>query len=138
MYKQKGNIAETAVSLHLVKLGLPVFRELGDSISVDLITIINKRPVTIQVKYCELIGDIAKLSLKKTGPNGYVYFYTPEDFDLFALYINDTFDIVWINSKEAIMANTTSVSFRYQQPKNNQSANIHFVKDYLNIYAALT
>lgn len=137
MQKQKGNIAETAVIYTLAKLNLPVFKEIGDSVSVDLITIVNKRPVTIQVKYAELNRNNAvQLMLRKTGPNGYVYHYGIEDFDLFALYINDTQQVIWVSSKVLVL-NTTSVSFRIDTPKNNQRGKINYVCDYLDLYNAL-
>ena len=50
--KSKGNIGEARATVELMRLGLPVFRELGDSAKIDLITIVDKRLITIQVKYC--------------------------------------------------------------------------------------
>lgn len=137
MKKIKGNIAETAVIHYLAKLGLPVFKEIGDSVGVDVITIVNKKPITIQVKYGELNNNNSvSLSLRKTGPNGYVYYYQQDDFNLFALYVANTEQIIWINTREAL-ANKNSVQFRTENAKNNQQLRTKKITDYLDFYKAV-
>lgn len=138
MQKTKGNIAEAAVIYHLSKLGLPVFKELGDSSSVDLITLINKKPITIQVKYAEVTeNNSISLNLRKTGPGGYVYYYKESDFDLFALYIANTEQVIWITSKEALV-NRNNITFRLSHSKkNNQHNTTRMIEDYLNLFEVL-
>jgi hypothetical protein len=138
LLKLKGNVAETAVMYALSQLGLPVFKEVGDSCAVDLITLVNKRPVLIQAKYAE-VGDNGSVALylRTTGPGGYAYYYKRDDLDLFALYINDTKQVVWIHIDDALQ-NKATIRFRSRDSKNNQEAKTRRIEDYLDFYAAVS
>lgn len=48
--KQKGDIGVAAVTLDLVKQGIPVFHEYGDLSRTDMIALYNGVPIKIQVK----------------------------------------------------------------------------------------
>jgi hypothetical protein len=137
MKKAQGNIGEAAVIYHLAKLGLPVFKEIGDSCQVDLITLVAKRPVRIQVKSTKIdkTGAVC-LPTRKTGPGGYRYKYQVDDFDVFALYCIDNHQIYWIHIEEALIC-VHSVLFRVAEVRNNQTKNVRRSEDYLDFYKAI-
>lgn len=128
--KLKGNIAELATATELAKLGLAVFRELGDNSRVDLITIVEGRCIKIQVKWAKVEPEgCVFLYTVKTGPNNYRYKYTLEDIDVFALYVEDTSEVLFISAKEAVLSKST-MSIRYIPSKNNQRAGVRMAEDY--------
>lgn len=133
--KHLGNEGEAAVMLELTKLNLPVFKELGDSSPVDLITVINGIPITIQVKSTSSQNkQSAVLQVRKTGKHTRTYNST--EFNLFALYISDLGRVLWINSSEALQRKTT-INFRFKESLNGQKKGIRNAGDYVDFYKAI-
>lgn len=98
--KTKGNIGETAAALYLMKREYPVFTEMGDSCKVDLIALVENRPVRIQVKAIVPDGDNRiRVPLKSSGPN-YQYHYTSDDVDVMCLYDLTNEDLFWVSLVE--------------------------------------
>lgn len=136
--KLKGCIGEIAVVKDLLQQGLPVFQEVGDLSRVDVITVVNNKPLTIQVKTTKSTNEIAQLWVRKANPNPKLnYTYSTKDIDLFALYVMDKDMVLYINSKEALKNNKNSLHFRFKSTKNNQSTNVRYAKDYTSLGAAL-
>ena len=124
--KQIGNIGETAVTLDLMKRGYPVFSEMGDSSKVDLITLVDHKPIKIQVKSYPIINDTIGLCLWSKGP-GYKYFYKPDDFDVFAAYVQDLDIVLYFTFSD--FGTYKGITIRFNEcTKSNQ----RFYKDYLN------
>ena len=124
-----------AVAQDLMRLGYPVFTELGDSSRVDLIALVGDIPVKIQVK-CnfESVNHSSKLSLFKSGP-GYGYFYKETDCDVFALYNMDRDIISYIGWND--LRDTQRVTVRYEQSKNKQQKGIRMYTEFLDFHKAL-
>lgn len=109
--KDRGTIAELAVAKDLMKRGYSVFSEFGDNSVVDLIALRQgEKPILIQVKATSSNNGKVQFSLKKSGPNGYVYFYLPTDFDLFALYVEDLENVLYVKNDESL--NKHTMTFR--------------------------
>lgn len=124
--KIKGTIGELAVSKYLYELNLPVFLELGDTSKVDIITIVNDKPIRIQVKSFSSKNNRVDIAFKKSGPN-YSFKYKETDFDYIATYIPDKNIILWIPSN--LLQNKKSITIRFD--KTNYSKKYNSYKDFL-------
>lgn len=133
--KTLGVLGESRVLHDLIRQEFPVFKEFGDNSKVDLIAIIDKRPVTIQVKCVTLVSGAARLNRCKAGPN-YRFKYTEEDCDVFAMYIYERDIIVYVTSKE-LCQYSTGMTFRIDPSKNGQDQNIRNLKGYTDIREVL-
>lgn len=127
--KQKGNLGFSATLKELHKLGYNVFSEIGDNSRIDMIVEVNKKLIKIQVKYAFEKNGAAKLIIKKSGPNGYRYSYTTEDVDLFSVYLPNLDKVLFVPSKIACESHNMFV-IRIQDPKNNQTVNVHRINDF--------
>lgn len=128
--KQKGNIGQTATILSLQKQRWNVFLEMGDYSKIDIIAEKEGRLVKIQVKYCKYHEErgIYILPMRKSGPNGYRYNYQDIDFDVFAVYLPDTFEVIFIHKNE--IDSISSFTLRKNQARNNQKNSCHFISNY--------
>jgi hypothetical protein len=133
--KNKGSIGELAIALDLSKKGYSVFKEFGDLSKVDLIILINNVPIKIQVKALKTKNGSIVIKNKKAGPN-YRFKYSENEVDIFAVYILDTQDIIYISAKQLI-AMHDSLSIRVAPSKNHQKKKINFIDDYKDLKEAL-
>jgi len=137
--KTTGASGEMYVAYDLLRQGYVVFKELGDNSHVDLIAIIDKQPIRIQVKTTNIkqisnkyhAAGVAFISTLKCGPNGYRYKYDIEEIDVFAIYVKDKNIVLYINAKE--IGDKRSFSIRFDKSKNAQSVNVNMYDKYLNI-----
>ncbi len=129
--KVKGNIGEAAVAYHLLKEGYEVFTELGDNSRVDLIVLVDNKPIKIQVKALSINANgSVYLKTYKSGP-GYEFTYTTNDVDIFAVYCLDTEDIGFIKA-ETLLKYKCGMKFRITESKNNQKQGIRYLSNYSN------
>ena len=133
--KQKGILGELKIAAHLAKLEIPVFSELGDLSRVDLIALINNKPIKIQVKACTSEDNKVHVYSRKSGPN-YKFNYSLKDVDIFAVYVLDK-DICFFVKSSEIVANKANVSFRLEATKNNQVRGVRYIEDYRDIFKAI-
>ena len=114
---------------------------------MDLITLIDDKPIKIQVKHgskpaCNggqsnsvITGSIV-LRITKSGPNGYQYKYTNNVVDLFAVYINEIKTVCFI--PWSVIELRSTVNIRYLDAKNGQIGKTFWFADYLDIRKVLT
>jgi PD-(D/E)XK nuclease superfamily protein len=133
--KQLGAIGVLRVAAHLMSEGLSVFAEMGDLSRVDLIVLCENRPIKIQVKTRNLHDGKVTVDSRKSGP-GYMYRYTPDEVDVFAVYIPQRDLVLFLSVAQVLRAKGTTV-IRVDQPKNNQDKGIHWFNDYLDFKRAL-
>lgn len=130
--KSIGNIGEAKVLCKFVELGIPVYVPFGDNEKADLVADFNGKLNRIQVKTSfkaedgKMIFDLTSSTLHRK--NGIKHIYTSEEIDYFACY-NVTRDKIFLIPID----NTpkTSITIRYEKPKNNQSKGIIFEEQYL-------
>ncbi len=128
--KRKGTIGEGTVILELLRAGIPVFQEFGDLCRVDLIALIGKKPVKIQVKPTTSKNGVAVLNLRKITLNPrYNYTYQSGDVDVFALVVEDKHQVFYIKAAEALQ-NKGTLSIRLERAKNNQQAQVKYGEEY--------
>lgn len=128
--KHKGVLGEVAVIKNLLKSGYSVFTEVGDLSRTDLIVLVDKIPIKLQVKSGFAVKGVIDVPASKSGP-GYKYKYQTSDVDVFACYIIDQDLVFYISAKEHLK-NTTSTKFRINKPLNNQKSGVRFATDYLD------
>ncbi|KAA3628072.1 MAG: endonuclease [Bacteroidetes bacterium] len=92
--KQKGDIAEQAVTLKALKLGYEVLKPIGDRLPYDLVFDIEGKLVKIQVKsaWYDSKKDNYVVDNRRTKTNRRQMIrenYSSEDFDFAVLYIPD-------------------------------------------------
>lgn len=119
------------VATRLMKMGFSVFSAFNKADRVDLI-ILHKRkcPIKIQVKTTTSINNTAFLLLRKMCLNPkYRSNYSIEEIDVFALYVDDLDDVLFIRAEEALK-NRNRMSFRYSVARNSQVIGTRMASDY--------
>ena len=130
--KRIGNIGEAKVLCKFVELGIPVYIPFGDNEKADLIADFNGKLNKIQIKTSikaedgKMIFDLTSSTLHRK--NGEKHIYTNNEIDYFACYNIERDKIFLININDA--PNTT-ITIRYEKPKNNQTQGIKFEQEYL-------
>lgn len=133
--KQLGAIGVLRVAAKLMSEGYSVFAELGDLSRVDLIVLVEHQPVKIQVKTRTLKDGRITVDSRKSGP-GYLYRYTLQDVDVFAIYVPQEQLILFVNVAQILNAKST-FAIRVGKSKNNQTRFVHGYQDYLEFKKAL-
>lgn len=104
--KQLGAIGVLRVAAKLMSEGYSVFAELGDLSRVGLIVLVNHQPIKVQVKTRNLKDGRIVADSRKSGP-GYRYRYTPEDVDVFAIYVSQQDLVLYVDVKQILNAKST-------------------------------
>lgn len=135
--KDKGTLGEIAVAKYMMQRGLPVFAELGDNCKVDLIVLKNDVPIKIQVKTYskERDGSVVRVYAVKSGPN-YRYRYVVTDFDVMAVYLHETDEILFVFLRE-ILEHGEAMTIRLVDAKNGQSKGVKHADNYRSFNKAI-
>jgi hypothetical protein len=125
--KRLGGIGVAFATQVFLTHNFNVFKDETDLSRIDLIIEKNCILKKIQVKTSESYDEFTsstKFSLKKSGPNGYVHLYTPDEIDYFFLYdyVQNDYCIV----KCSDYKNGTQITIRNNKTKNNQTSNIKY------------
>jgi prevent-host-death family protein len=86
---QKGSIAEMAIALEAIKLGVGVYKPLSDGHRYDLIFDIGSRLLRVQCKWAPRRGEVVVVNCRscRRSADGYVHrTYTSDEIDVFAAY----------------------------------------------------
>src|ERR1700730_16806327 len=89
---QKGAVAEAAITLEAIKLGIGVYRPLGDE-RCDLIFDLRPRLVRVQCKWASRRGDVIVVQLysaRRTADGLKRRYYSPTEIDAFAAFAPET------------------------------------------------
>ena len=121
--KHKGTLAETKITADLYQRGYSVAIPVDDLMPFDLICIdSNFNMYKIQVKYCKINDGGIDLPIRTSMSNKTLCYkrrYTTNEVDVFAVYVPDTDECLYIKSD---ILNRVKCSFR-----------IRFVKPKINI-----
>lgn len=126
---QKGAVAEAAITLEAVKLGIGVYRPLGDE-RCDLIFDVRPRLLRIQCKWATRYGDviIARLYSARRARDGLRrMFYSATEIDAFAVYCDDTKSCFFFSLEDAAQ---NEMRLRLAPTRNSQAKGIRWAKDY--------
>lgn len=118
--KAKGNVGEARIAAELMGLGYAVFTEMGDLSRTDLIV---ERPdgrtAKVQVKTRKSKYGAVTIDRMKSGP-GYRYEYELDDVDVFAVYVYDTDDVLFVPARVICSATRRKTTFRLRPARNGQ------------------
>lgn len=129
----KGNIAEQAIMLEAVSLGITVLQPVGEHGRCDLAFDIADRIWRVQCKWGSLSADraVIKVSLASSRftANGYIRTtYTTDEVDLFAVYCGELRRAFLLPATLACGRN--AIWLRLAHPRNNQQACINLADNF--------
>jgi antitoxin (DNA-binding transcriptional repressor) of toxin-antitoxin stability system len=129
----KGAVAEQAIVLAAMKLGVPVLRPVAEHGRADLVLEIGGELCRVQVKWGHLSAarDVVtvRLGTCRCTPRGYVRStYGEHEVDLFAVYCGEL-DRCFLLPAD-LLARKTYVSLRLTAPRNGQRSCINLADDF--------
>lgn len=123
--KRIGNLGEIKVISKFVEYDIPVYTPFGDCEKADLVAEFNGKLQKIQVKTSvKAENGVMKFDLTSSTihrKNGVKHKYTKNEIDYFVCY-NIARDKVFLIPIE--VAPSTSISIRFEEPKNHQFNNV--------------
>ncbi len=128
--KSLGNIGEANILAKLVELDFGVYIQFGDNEPADYIISNGKKLLKIQVKTSVGNENCVKFDLTsnyKIKGKIHKHKYTTDEVDYFLCYDVTSKDIFYLKNN----GNLASIIFRYNLPKNKQTKNINFAKDFI-------
>jgi PD-(D/E)XK endonuclease len=128
---QKGAIAEAAIALEAVKLGVEVYRPMAEGGRYDLIFGLEDRLLRVQCKWATRRGEtlvIPCVSCRR-GPEGFVRRrYTADEIDAIAAYSADLDRCYFIPI--ARVEDKPSIQLRISPTKNNQRRRVNWAEEF--------
>jgi hypothetical protein len=128
---QKGNIAEAEIVAAAIKLGIDVYRPVGEGGRYDMIFEVDRQLLRIQCKWAPRHRDVVVLrcySSRRTRDGLLRRKYVDGEIDAFAAYCPDTDRCYFLPF--GLFTARTEVHLRLVPCKNNQSLGINWARDY--------
>jgi hypothetical protein len=128
---QKGNIAEAAIVAAAVKLGIDVYRPVGEGGRYDMIFELGSSLVRVQCKWAPRHRDVVVLrcySARRSRDGLIRRLYKGGEIDAFAAYCHDV-DTCYFLPFETLLG-CTQVHLRLGPCRNNQSIGVRWAADY--------
>ena len=129
---QKGNIAEAAIVAAAVKLGIDVYKPVGERGRYDMLFEVGGQLLRVQCKWASRHGDILIVrcySSRRTAGGKIVNrCYTDDEVDAFGVYSPDV-DTCYLLPAN-LWALKRHVYLRLAPTRNNQAEKINWAKDY--------
>jgi PD-(D/E)XK nuclease superfamily protein len=128
---QKGAIAELAIALTAVRLGIDVYRPVAEGGRYDLVLEIEDRLWRVQCKWAPRQGDVVVVRCysSRRGPDGLLKrIYSPGEIDAFAAYCPELDQCYFL--PYAFFESRTQVLLRLAPTQNNQSLGVNWASDY--------
>jgi hypothetical protein len=128
---QKGNIAELAVAAEAAKLGVDIYRPVGEGGRYDMIFDVGTRLLRIQCKWAPRHGDVIVLrcySCRRNGDGLQRRKYVEGEIDAFVAYCPDTHSCYFLPFE--LFSGRSQVLLWLGHCKNNQSLGVNWAKDY--------
>jgi prevent-host-death family protein len=128
----KGNIAEAAIALEAIKLGVEVLKPVAEHGRYDLAFDLGDRIVRVQCKWARLEGAVVCINLvgyRLTSRGSVRSKYRADEIDAVAAYC-EALDQVYLLPADAV-AGRSAFYLRTQPAKNSQRAAINWAEQYL-------
>jgi prevent-host-death family protein len=129
----KGNIAEAAITLEAIRLGIEVLKPVAEHGRYDLVLDIGSRLLRVQCKWGSLDEGQGIVCVRIGGsrytPRGYVTStYSADEVDAIAVYRAELPDTYLVPMR--IAAGKRQLHLRLDPPRNSQRACINLASDY--------
>jgi prevent-host-death family protein len=130
---RKGAIAEAAIALEAIKLGVPVLKPVAEHGRYDLGFELGGRILRVQCKWApfDKAEGVIKVSLQSSwlSPAGYIRtVYTLDEIDLLAVYCGDLDRCYLLPS--ALVADRRAIYLRVSPARNAQRACLNLSSDF--------
>jgi hypothetical protein len=128
---QKGAIAEAAIALAAIKLGIDVYRPVAERGRCDLIFDLCSRLVRVQCKWAPFRGDVLSVPFRscRRGRDGFVRrVYTCEEIDAVAAYCQALDRCFWLPIERFV--GSPEIRLRVTPTRNNQRLRINWADDF--------
>ena len=130
---EKGNIAEAAITLEAIKLGIEVLKPVAEHGRYDLLFDLGKRVMRVQCKWGALDRAAGAICVRVGGsrhtPAGYVRStYSDDEVDAIAVYCGELDETFLLPIELA--AGRSAVRLRIDPPRNAQRACINLADEY--------
>src|SRR5689334_2943816 len=128
---QKGSIAELAIALSAIKLGVGVYKPLSDGHRYDLVFDHEGRLWRVQCKWARRRGGVVVVNCRscRRSANGHIHkTYTADEVDLFGAYCLEA-DRCFLLPVTAVPA-AGSIYLRLAPTSNAQRAGVNWADDF--------
>jgi prevent-host-death family protein len=129
----KGNIAEAAIALEAIKLGIDVLKPMAEHGRYDLAFDLGHRILRVQCKWATLERDTIRVPLTScwyTSQGEQVRrSYGADEVDCLAAYCHELVTCYLLPTR--LVSDRSAVSLRLSAPRNNQRAAINWAEQYL-------
>ncbi len=128
---QKGNVPELAVALAAIKLGVDVYRPLGEGGRYDLIFDLRSRLVRVQCKWAPRAGDVVIVRCRscRRSANGFIRrSYSADEIDAIAAYCAEVDQCYFLPIER--FSDRTAVQLRLKPSRNHQRAGLNWAEDF--------
>jgi PD-(D/E)XK endonuclease len=130
---EKGNIAEAAIVLAAIKLGIHVLKPVDEHGRYDLIFDLERTLIRVQCKWGALDRSAGVICVRVGGsrhtPAGYVRStYTGDEVDAIAVYCGELEEVFFVPIEVA--EGRSVVRLRLDPPRNGQRACINLANEY--------
>ena len=128
---QKGAIAETAIILAAVKLGVDVYRPVFEGGRYDLIFGLREQLLRVQCKWARRYGDVVAVRCysSRRSRDGFVKrSYTPDEVDAIAAYCPDLERCYFLPL--ASFGSRVQIHLRLGPARNNQKLGMNWAEEF--------
>ncbi len=128
---EKGNVAEAAIALAAIKLGVPVLKPVTEHCRYDLAFDIEDRLLRVQCKWASRDADVLKINLtgsRYTATRQIQTVYSANEIDAVAAYCEEL-DRCYLMPIQ-IVAGRRAIWLRLAPPKNGQRACLNWASEY--------
>jgi PD-(D/E)XK endonuclease len=127
---QKGAIAEAAIALEAMKLGIEVYRPLAEGGRFDLILVVDGQLLRVQCKWATRYGEVVLVrcySARRARQGLVRRLYTADEIDAFAAYCLDLDRCFFLPID---LFPNREISLRLSPARNNQRRGIRWADDF--------
>ena len=128
---QKGAIAEMAITLAALKLGVDVYRPVAEGGRYDLVMGVESTLIRVQCKWAVRRGGVVVVrcySCRRTRAGMVRRAYTPDQIDAFAAYCLEL-DRCWFLPIE-LFPYSSAIQLRLSPTRNNQQLKINWADEF--------
>jgi hypothetical protein len=128
---QKGTIAEIAIAWEATRLGIEVYRPIGEGGRFDMIFLLGNELARVQCKWASRVGDVLLIrcySCRRAREGLRRRRYTAEEIDAVAAYSPDLGRCFYLPIE--VVAGRRDLRLRIGPTRNNQRQLVTWAKDY--------